>query len=319
MKKECSWASEVCFMDWQTDQKLQFDIHKYCSWGSKSCFWGKYQEHEVPKPESKQQCDQQPASQHAHLSVCSVFPSITSSSSDVGVTRPSCHHRNIVSRWAWPGLRWYIYYIDIYFCLLFKLSVMLSLWGFDSGLISWSQLHRTALETWSNNTQHHGRAAEACVHVWLGCKHRHRTCQRRKPDICHFIITVSLLLSSEEKGQSWTCLWGVNHCVEMNRNAVLIPGLIASYSPNSAVGFHCWMNNCHVEQHVISVRVKWQDGKRKSAWRLDISHQGEVKKKVRSCHVTTNMPLKSFAVSKYTQVSANTPSLVLSQWISEVL
>lgn len=67
------------------------------------------------------------------------------------------------------------------------------------------------------------------------------------------------------------------------------------------------MNNCHVEQHVSGVRVKWQDGKRKSAWRLDISHQGKVKKKVRSCHVTTKMPLKSSAVSEYTQVSANTP------------
>lgn len=145
------------------------------------------------------------------------------------------------------------------------------------------------------------------------------TCQRRKPDICPFILTVSLRLSFEEKGQSWTVrsFLLIKHCVEMNRNAVLIPGLIASYcTTSSAVGFHCWMNNCRVEQHVSGVRLKWQDGRRKRAWRLDISHQGKVKKKVRPCHVTANMPLKSFAVSEYTQRCANTPSLVLSQWIS---
>lgn len=60
------------------------------------------------------------------------------------------------------------------------------------------------------------------------------------------------------------------------------------------------MNYCHVGQ---SVSQKWQGAKRKSAWRLDISHQGKVEggKKTCSCHKTTNMPLKSFALSKCRQ------------------
>lgn len=45
---------------------------------------------------------------------------------------------------------------------------------------------------------------ESCALVWLGCKQRHYTCQDRKPDICHFIIITSNLLSSNQaRGQSW--------------------------------------------------------------------------------------------------------------------
>lgn len=85
-------------------------------------------------------------------------------------------------------------------------------------------------------------------------------------------------------------------------------GLRTSYSTNSAVGFSAgWI--IVMSDNVSAVSLP-NDGEQreKRAWRLDMSHQGNVKKKkkVCSCHITTNMPWKSFAVSKYTQLVTNT-------------
>lgn len=117
-----------------------------------------------------------------------------------------------------------------------------------------------------------GRVWEACAHVWLGCKQRHNTRQKRKPDICHFIITSNLLLSYEEKGQrrkkktatpvsSLSSFLLIIHHVEMNWNVVLIPGLMTSYSTNSAVSFSAgWITAMLDNVSAVSV---WNDGEPK--------------------------------------------------------
>lgn len=90
--------------------------------------------------------------------------------------------------------------------------------------------------------------------------------KKRKPDICHFIITSNLLLSCEEKGQSLRAAAPVSslssflliiHHVEMNWNVVLIPGLMTYYSTSSAVSLSAgWITAMLDNVSAVSV---WND------------------------------------------------------------
>lgn len=240
---------------------------------------------------------------HAHLSACSAFPSdwhsITSLSPDVGVTRTGATCQAFLSPsqtvTLCPGGRGldsgdvclFVYVWNICWSQLWTVATTLSIMEtLLFHLFSWFLwFHASPLlnSIPSPSLPSFHLAREACVLVWFGWKHRQHTHQRRKPDIYHFIITV-IRGERPELDSSLRTFLLIKHCVEMNRNAVLIPGLIASYSTNSVAGFRCWMNNCHVEQHVSGVRANRQDGKRKSAWRLDISHQVKIRKKC--AHVT---------------------------------
>lgn len=66
------------------------------------------------------------------------------------------------------------------------------------------------------------------------------------------------------------------------------------------------MNNCHARQSVSNVSLKWQVAQRRKCLEAWYKPSGKCKKKVCPCHITTNMPLKSFAVSKCTQLITNT-------------
>lgn len=64
------------------------------------------------------------------------------------------------------------------------------------------------------------------------------------------------------------------------------------------------MSNCNVGQCVSGVTVEWQRVKWKKSPKAWYQPSGKCKK-VCSCHITTNVPLKSFAVIKYTQLVTN--------------
>lgn len=178
---------------------------------------------------------------------------------------PSCHHLkwtwrgfdwiwmifdhcNIVSRWAWPGLRSYIYHIDIYKSLLMKLSVITQdcVWNIscDSCTVL-TKRHSASLKPscftfcppvifnsklLPCETPTHLRLRQAFV--WLGCKLHHHTWQRRKRD-----FSQPALVRWGERPEFDSSARNFLLIKKMNRNAVLIPGLMASYSTNRAVGF----------------------------------------------------------------------------------
>lgn len=76
------------------------------------------------------------------------------------------------------------------------------------------------------------------------------------------------------------------------------------------------MSNCNVGQCVSGVTVEWQRVKWKKSPKAWYQPSGKCKE-VCSCHITTNVPLKSFAVSKYTQlVTKHSQVVFLSMNIS---
>lgn len=88
-------------------------------------------------------------------------------------------------------------------------------------------------------------------------------------------------------------------------HVILIPGLRTSYSTNSAVSFSTgWII---VMSDSVSAISLWNDREQREKKCLKAWYKPSGKcKKVCVCHITTNMPLKSFAVSKYTQLLTNT-------------